>query len=417
MTPYQTWVAAAEPGTRNQHYVALLLFPDQSIAVQDLGEASIIEEQVRSLRSALTRPSSNPTTAARALHDQVLLPLLRFVGKKSELFLSLDGGLHLIPFDALHDGRDYLLGRYHFHYITSGRDLLRPPSRQPAQPALLLANPDFGRVDPRTQDSGKKSLYQRLASLGPLPGTEREARALQVLLGVEPVLTTAATEEVVRGTRAPWVLHIATHGLFLQDEDVPMPDQAATVRRESSPQTSRRLEPLASPQAVATEPLVLPGGTGLLSRSALVLAGAVRGQQALSSAHDGLLTAEEARSLDLDGTQLVVLSSCESGKGALSVGQGVYGLRRAFLVAGAETLITSLWQVDDAATGELMTMYYRNLLGLKRPGDRLGSMISAMEQMRRNAGRAHPYYWAPFLVVGQDGPLRARPGNDPTPAR
>ena len=146
----------------------------------------------------------------------------------------------------------------------------------------------------------------------------------------------------------------------------------------------------------------MSGDASSLSRSALVLAGAAQGGHAKTTAEDGLLTSEEARSLDLFGTQLVVLSACETGQGELSAGQGVYGLRRAFLVAGAETVVTSLWQVNDAATGKLMELYYRRLL--KQKQGRLQGMQEAMKEMR--AKYAHPYYWAPFLVIGSDGPLR-----------
>ena len=150
-----------------------------------------------------------------------------------------------------------------------------------------------------------------------------------------------------------------------------------------------------------------------MNRSALVLADVLSAYLRGGAERDGLLTADEARSLDLDGTQLVVLSACETGRGGLSAGQGVYGLRRAFLVAGAETLVTSLWRVSDDATGELMTLYYQKLLDPKKPGDRLGAMIEAMQELRGKSelhgkpGRSHPYYWAPFLVIGSDGPLRA----------
>ena len=146
----------------------------------------------------------------------------------------------------------------------------------------------------------------------------------------------------------------------------------------------------------------MSGDTDALSRSALVLADAAQGEKAKSAAEDGLLTAEEARSLDLFGTQLVVVSACDTGQGELSVGQGVYGLRRAFLVAGAETIVTSLWPVSDAATGKLMQKYYEKLLKEKK--GRLEGMQEAMKEMREKY--KHPYYWAPFLVIGSDGPLR-----------
>jgi CHAT domain-containing protein len=147
-----------------------------------------------------------------------------------------------------------------------------------------------------------------------------------------------------------------------------------------------------------------------LSRSALALAGAARAEPRPTADQDGLLTAEEVRSLNLWGTELVVLSACESGRGAVSTGQGVYGLRRAFFVAGAETLVIGLWQVADQETGDLMGLYYQKLI-LERYL-RVGAMRAAMQQMRSR--KPHPYYWAPFLVLGLDAPFRVRATSRPT---
>ena len=147
-----------------------------------------------------------------------------------------------------------------------------------------------------------------------------------------------------------------------------------------------------------------------MNHGALAFAGVRQGQKAQDTERDGLLTEEEVRSLDLDGTQLVTLSACETGLGSPSAGQGVYGFRRAFMVAGAETLVTSLWRVDDKATYELMNRYYTKLLEPSHPADRLGAMLGAMQALRKTPERSHPYYWAPFLVIGQDGPLRG-PGT------
>ncbi|RYZ12913.1 MAG: CHAT domain-containing protein, partial [Myxococcaceae bacterium] len=105
--------------------------------------------------------------------------------------------------------------------------------------------------------------------------------------------------------------------------------------------------------------------------------------------------------LDLWGTQLVVLSACDTGRGAVRRGQGVYGLRRAFLVAGAETVVMSLWKVDDATTRTLMETYYRHLLG----GEGLATALrEAMRELR--SAQPHPHYWAPFIAMGRDTPLR-----------
>ena len=308
-----------------------------------------------------------------------------------------------MPFDALHDDVDYLLGRYRFHYLTSGRDLLRVASAAPLHPPLLLANPDFGSPDRIPLAGRRQSLYQHLTGLFPLPGTQHEADMISPLLGTVPLVGSRASETAVRSAQAPQLLHIATHGLYLRDVDQPLPDNLQSDFPSFLLSDSMRSKNVAAPAAEQ-----LPGETGAMNRSALALAGVLQGQYASSTTQDGLLTAEEARSLNLDGTQLVTLSACETGQGELSAGQGIYGLRRAFLIAGAETLVTSLWRVSDDATGELMTLYYRKLLDRKHPSDRLEAMISAMRELRSrpDGARTHPYYWAPFLVIGQNGPLR-----------
>ena len=383
------------------HYVALILLPDRRIEAVDLGEAATVDTLVLALRTALASPGTDPVPAAKALEGQAMGRLRERLGGVRDLYLSLDGTLNEVPFDALHDGTDYLLGRYRFHYLTSGRDLLLERSSREAGAPLVLANPSFGQVEAAVGAPGSQSLYPRLAGLAALPGTVREAQAIAPLLGIEPLLGTRAREEAVRGHAAPRILHIATHGLFLQDVERAAPPQSGELRGFVAMQRER------SKLVGAAEAERLPGAPGAMNRSALVLADAARGASAKDTAADGLLTAEEARSLDLDGTQLVVLSACETGRGGLSAGQGVYGLRRAFLVAGAETLVTSLWRVSDAATGELMTAYYQKLLDKQQPGDRLGAMVDAMKELRAKPGRAHPYYWAPFLVIGSAGPLRA----------
>jgi CHAT domain-containing protein len=398
--PYQ--VKAKDEASRwgAPRFVALLLYPDRRIVSVDLGLAAELDEKGRELLAALRTPQSDPKSAAQAMYRKLFAPLLPHLAGKKEVYLSLDGSLHLIPFAALHDGSDYLLGKYHFHYLTSGRDLLREPSKRSPSAALVLADPDFGPIEPATtpaQSAPTMSIYQRLATLTPLPAAQVEAEQIAPLLGVKPLLGSAAREEVIHDAHAPWILHLATHGLFLGDVELPVFDD----RTRSS---LLALVPPPAPKSVTQNTEQLPGEVNAMNRSTLVLAGVRQGQRASSLKQDGLLTAENSRSLDLDGTQLVVLSACDSGVGTTSTGQGIYGLRRGFLVAGAETVVTSLWRVDDQATGELMVQYYRKLLDPKNPGDRLRAMEESMQELRSR--RAHPYYWAPFLVIGQDGPLR-----------
>lgn len=395
---------AAMAGSRGAapRLIALVLTNDRRVAAVDLGEAAVLDDLSHALLAALRNPNSDPRPAAQGMYRALLLPLLPHLKDKRELYLSLDGSLNLLPLDALHDGNEYLLGRYRFHYLTSGRDLLRGPSKRVAQAPVILANPDFGPAVPESSTARPASLHQQLAGLSGLPGTQQEANVLESLLGIRALTRDAATEEAVHGVHGPLILHIATHGLFLNEEDLGMigrerpPGEAAVAQR-----SALMLANSPAPRADSWS-----AGSGSMSRSALVLAGVLQVRAVGGTNRDGLLTAEEARSLDLEGTQLVTLSACETGLGALSAGQGIYGLRRALLVAGAETLVTSLWRVHDEATGELMALYYGRLLDKNKPGNRLGAMVEAMQELRRRPDRSHPYYWAPFLVIGQDGPLR-----------
>lgn len=425
--PLNFRATGAEPRWGQAHYLAMTLSASQSITVYDLGMAEQVESRIQELLSALRNPASDPVPVAYAVYSQLLAPL--FPRGTEHLYLSLDAALNMVPFDALHDGKDYLAGRVSFHYLTSGRDLLRPEGPNKSQPALVLADPDFFSVSadpaaagqlagdaardasgeakpvaPSRSDSDSGSFYSRLVALPRLAGAQKEALAIARFLSVQPLLGAAATETVIRDARAPWLLHIASHGLFLHDQAAPTDPQGSARGLDWLQQGQRKLLAGVSPNRPLPA-LSVGSGQGALSRSALVLAGAAKGQSAASAAHDGLLTAEESRSLDLLGTQLVVLSACETGQGDLSVGQGVFGLRRAFLVAGAETLVTSLWQVNDEATGKLMRIYYRRLLRQKQ--GRLRAMQEAMKDMRKQF--RHPYYWAPFLVIGNDKPLRVPP--------
>jgi CHAT domain-containing protein len=168
-----------------------------------------------------------------------------------------------------------------------------------------------------------------------------------------------ATESAVKKVHAPKMLHIATHGFFLQD---------------------------AGGAAPTDNPML---------RSGLALAGA---NAATVASEDGILTALEAAQLDLWGTKLVTLSACDTGIGVVRNGDGVYGLRRSIVLAGAETLVMSLWPVSDAVTREMMTAYYTGLTrGLGR-GDALRQVQLAM--LKRPA-RRHPFYWASFIQAGE----------------
>ncbi|CAM4120747.1 CHAT domain-containing tetratricopeptide repeat protein [Corallococcus exiguus] len=382
-------------GTAQLRCLALVLLPDGNIRALDLGPAAPIEAAASSLRDALARRDAAFEDSAHALYRLAFQPLLPLLGKARRLFLSPDGQLALVPFAALHDGRRYLVDSYDFTYVTSGKDLLpRPQQRRPASSVVVLADPAFNTglqaspipaggasvVAERSPSLRREDLVARDWAPVPLPGSREEAEAIQRLFPqAQLFLGPKATKERLLHLSTPGILHLATHGFFL--EDAAAPENARAVATFGAlgedPQAARPPDPLL--------------------RSGLLLAG----ETEKNASDSALVTALELAGLDLWGTQLVVLSACDTGRGAVRRGQGVYGLRRAFLVAGAETVVMSLWKVDDATTRTLMETYYRHLLG----GEGLATALrEAMRELRR--AQPHPHYWAPFIAMGRDTPLR-----------
>jgi hypothetical protein len=221
----------------------------------------------------------------------------------------------------------------------------------------------------------------------PLPGTLIEARRLASTLGDARVLTGSdATEGALKAMHAPRLLHLATHGFFLAD--LPAPPLNESQRGISHIES---LGELPRPRVALPENPLL--------RSGLALAGANR---RASGQDDGILTAMETMSLDLAGTQLVVLSACETGMGDVRTGDGVYGLRRALVLAGAETQIMTLWKIDDEVTQRLMAEYYEKIgKGIGRSD----AMRDVTLKMLSNPKTANPKYWASFIVSGDPSPL------------
>jgi CHAT domain-containing protein/Tfp pilus assembly protein PilF len=343
-------------------YAACVLSNQGAPTCLDLGDLATINTEVHTLRAALRRPASNDVpTLARALEARIMAPVRALLGNTRRVYLSPDGALNLVPFAALPDETGHpLLERYSFTYLTSGRDLLRLAAHLPAeQPPLILANPDF--------DAGATPGAGRFPPL--LHAEEEAAAASRVFPGAPaPVLTfDQATKATLLKAHGPRLLHIGTHGFF---------------------------EPIACSTQADSSALTNP-----LLQSGIALAGA----NACASGHDeGILTAFEAAGLDLYGTKLAVLSACQTGVGDAKAGDGVYGLRRALVLAGAETQVMSLWPVEGAATATLMKAYYERLA---RGEGRSEAMRQVQLAMLHTPGREHPYYWAPFIVSGDDRTL------------
>jgi CHAT domain-containing protein/tetratricopeptide (TPR) repeat protein len=360
-----------------RHYAAYVFRHGGPPRGRDLGAADAIDRSVEAFRQALRDPArADVKRLARALDRQVFEPVRSLVGDATRLLLSPDGELNLIPFEALVDETSrFGIERYAISYLTSGRDLLRVQAPRLAQSSpIVVADPTFG--EPRdSQGAGAVrqgvKAARRSITIGPnmsamyfapLDGTSAEARVIKSLFPDARVLIhQQATKTALGKIDAPRLLHIATHGFFIED-------------------TQTKIE----------NPLL---------RSGLALTGAN-----LRADNTGILTALEAANLNLWGTQLVTLSACDTGIGEVKTGEGVYGLRRAFLLAGAESLVMSLWPVNDVVTREMMTAYYR---GLKSGLGREDALREAQRAMLARSSRRHPFYWASFILAGDWTPLDA----------
>jgi CHAT domain-containing protein len=401
-------------------YVAYVLRRQGEVRWIDVGAAKEIEARIDSWRQALGDPQHKDVQElARAVDEKVMRPVRELLGDSTQLLVSPDGELNLIPFAALvdEDGR-YLVQRFAFTYLTSGRDLLRiKVARESRSKPLIVANPLFGEpssqllakvnttTKPYTPSGRRRSITNAVdlsdVYFAPLEGTATEARAIEKLFPEAQLLTGAqATKTALKQAAAPRLLHIATHGFFLSAKSEPGADRGpqrgspagvvvATGPSANSAQTTTRRP---NPPSQIANPLL---------RSGLAFAGA----NLRTAGDDGILTALEASGLNLWGTKLVVLSACDTGLGEVRNGDGVYGLRRAFVLAGAESLVMSLWPISDYTTRELMTGYYKNL---KQGMGRGEALRQVQLDMLKHNRKLHPFYWANFIQSGEWASLNGK---------
>ena len=296
------------------------------------------------------------------------------------LYASLDGVYNQMSLNTLQKSNgSYLLDEKDIYYITNTNEIpeLKRSLAQKSNPfgnkkAVLIGNPHYAKE----LDLNKV----KQSPLPELPGTDLEIMKISGILknggwSQEVDRYDQAMEEKVKAVQHPAVLHIATHGFFLADAPDPNGDKVFGIE----------------PEKAAENPLL---------RSGLMFAGADNTIQQIAvpdskDKDDGILNAYEAMTLNLEGTELVVLSACETGLGETKNGEGVYGLQRAFRIAGSSALMISLWEVSDAVTQKLMSSFYKNWLQLK---DKHKAFLKA--QMEIKASNPQPFYWGAFMLVG-----------------
>jgi len=414
-------------------YIAFVLRSDGGRPVLvPLGRAAEIDELVEQFRRQVADVSKAPAWAiaeaerqfrslGSTLRARVWDPIASHVEGLKALFIVPDGELNIINFSALpsEDGSYLIESRPILHYLSAERDLVGFGTEDEGRGLLAIGDPAFDEAGlfaalapepkvlvaetPKLEESntayyrGSRSACGSFQTLEfqELPATERELREISELwqeAGVQGEGGSQATESAVRLTQAAAseaefkaqsagrrVIHIATHGFFLGGKCPSALDAEET--------------PALADSQVGENPLLLAG---------LALAGSNHRDAAAPGEEDGILTAEEIAALDLSGVEWAVLSACDTGIGEVRAGEGVFGLRRAFQIAGVDTLIMSLWRVGDDPTREWMNLLYESrFIDGRTTSDAVHLASLGLLQRRRGAGLStHPFYWAGFVAAG-----------------
>ncbi len=413
-------------------YAAFVLRPGKDPDFVRLGPARAIESSVTAWRRDVARQAETQDAfggehvsrrLGAALRAHVWDPLVPHLRGVREVLVVPDGALHLVSLGSLPIGESrYLVETRLIHYLSTERDII-PDSSRRGEGILVVGNPSFDKTSRRHDSAESIAVLQKGAEANgaglrglrsacgtfrtlqfpALPASQQEVEevarlwstpARERLRGVGSAAVPADSGESRLETRedasreafeasAPGkrVLHLATHGFFLEGscESALQPRSSARHDRE---------EPL-----TAENPLLLSG---------LAFAGANRRSSAMPDESDGILTAEEIAGIDLEGVDWAVLSACDTGVGEIKVGEGVFGLRRAFQIAGAKTVIMSLWPIEDEATRQWMTtLYSEHFVGGKSTPEAVrAATLEALRNRRAKHQSTHPFYWGAFIAAG-----------------
>ena len=417
-------------------YAAILLrASQQEPEFVQLGSAQVIESLLAGWRHNIaqqaevadTRDNAEEDTYRRlgaALRRKIWDPLTPQLGSSQEVFVIPEAVLHLVSLASLPTGNSrYLIESTPLiNYLSAERDLV-PTENGHGEGILVVGNPAFDQTakvvavaNSGSATTGDAATRAAKILRGPrsncgdfdslrftsLPASQQEAEDVTLLwkrstsgvstngrtLIAYPVdgqmlqLTgvDASPEAFKHYAPGRRVLHVATHGFFLESKcNSALPAQFDGNRND--------------PQEAAESPLLLSG---------LAFAGANRRASAKPDETDGILTAEEIAGMNLEGVDWAVLSACNTGVGEIKVGEGVFGLRRAFQVAGAKTVIMSLWQVEDETTRQWMaTLYRQHFIDANGTGQSVrAASLQILRQRRAKQLSTHPFYWAGFIAVG-----------------
>ncbi|MDY6801665.1 MAG: CHAT domain-containing tetratricopeptide repeat protein [Bacteroidota bacterium] len=355
-------------------YGALVLTKNQSVPLLVIlkNGKELEEKYVREYQRNMQKASKSNT-----FFHTFWEPIGKKTTNKSKLYVSLDGVYNQINLNTLQDVEgNFLIDKTNIVYVSNTKELEKIKIHSASQQtfankqAILFGNPNYAQ----NLDWNKVTEMP----LPELPGTKEEVEKINQILkhknwSTKTYFSDEASEQNIKSVNQPPVLHIATHGFFLPD-----------VKK-----TDQKIFGV-DPEKAKENPLL---------RSGLMFAGADNTIQQIGnpenqSSDDGILNAYEAMLLNLSNTELIILSACETGLGEVVNGEGVYGLQRAFQIAGSKTIIMSLWQVSDEVTQKLMAKFYGYLL---ESNDKIYAFNKA--QMEIKEDYPAPFYWGAFILM------------------
>ena len=396
-------------------YGAMVLLAKGAPLWIPLGNANEIEHLVQKYGTLVRgSPEVDELSAnLRALEELLWAPIGQALPIRTKrIIISPDGELNFISFATLlSKDQQFLAQTYNVQYVASGRDLLRQVTPSTVKEVVLFANPDFAlastprltKVDNRSADLGSVRGSEKMEiedwSFGSLEGTQKENDELRERFagwGWAPTdfTTSHATKEALLKVHSPYILHLATHGFFAKEDPT-----SAKTGRESSPNDL---------QGVTKSKFF----KNPMHRSGLALAGAQttieawKREEVPPVENDGILTAEDVSTLDLQGTWLATLSACDTGSGEARAGEGVMGLRRGFIQAGALNLLMTLWPISDEVTVQIMSDFYEAAHHSGNASEALAEVQRKwLLQLRTEKGLAQAVNLAgPFIMSSQGKP-------------
>jgi CHAT domain-containing protein/Tfp pilus assembly protein PilF len=391
---------------------AIIITTNNKLEFVRIDGATAIRQSIESLRRGIANGDvACVKEETNLLSEKLWRPIAQKIPEgTNQLLISPDGDLNFLSFAALlGENGKFLAESYDISYMGNARDLLRESNPNPPNHIRIFGNPIFDRSAEPVEENRLAFRNMEVDVFGqiqlpPLPGTEKECTEIQKIAAnsgwdLETFTRERADEKTIRQTSKPGILHLATHGFYLNSYTPPIASTRgmSVIGVETSTTNKKGVDPMRA------------SGIAFTGAQSTLRSWAER--KAPGPDNDGILTAEEVACLDLEGTWLVSLSACETGVGEARSGEGVLGLRRSFMMAGAENLLMTLWLVSDQTTPEIMADFYREAL---KTGNAPGSLAKVQREwlvkLRKEKGLLEAVRDAgPFVMATIGKPLPPLP--------